>query len=94
MTVLCLGGCGTLIASGSRCPACTPRSGSTRRWRELRLAVLARDGHLCQFPAGDGICGRPAEHVDHVTPVSRGGTDYPGNLRAACAQHNLSKGAR
>jgi 5-methylcytosine-specific restriction endonuclease McrA len=31
--------------------------------------------------------------VDHVLPVSRGGTSELGNLRIACYAHNTSRGA-
>ena len=82
----CLGGCGALINSGSYCPRCRPRNGSTRRWRNTRLRILTRDGWTCQ------ICGAPAEHVNHVQPVLWGGNDNPDNLRATCADCNLSKG--
>lgn len=62
------------------------RNGSTRAWRALRAQVLARDRWTCQ------LCGAPAEHVDHVCPVASGGEDHPSNLRATCADCNLSKG--
>jgi len=62
------------------------RHGSTRAWRQLREQILARDRHRCR------ICGKPAAHVDHITPVASGGTEHPGNLRALCANCNLEKG--
>jgi hypothetical protein len=36
------------------------------RWARLRLQVLERDGHRCQFPR----CGRPASDVHHIAPRS------------------------
>ena len=75
--------CGT-PSNGSRCPA-HARGGSTRQWRTLREQILARDCFQCR------LCGHRAEHVDHVVPVSRGGTDSPGNLRATCAGCNLGR---
>lgn len=66
-------------------------------WQHTRRAVLARDGERCQLRrlAGWGpTCGRPAEHVDHLMPVSWGGSSDASNLRAACARCNLRKGAR
>lgn len=83
----CLGGCGTLINSGSYCPRCKPRNGSTRRWRTLREQILARDTWTCQ------ACGRSAAHIDHITPVDAGGSDRPSNLQALCADCNLEKAA-
>jgi 5-methylcytosine-specific restriction protein A len=56
-------------------------AGSNRRqrlpinWPALRVMVLERDGRICW------ICGKPgADQVDHVLPVSRGGSDHPNNL--------------
>ena len=51
----------------------------------LRRMIMERDEGRCRY------CGRPAEHVDHVLPYSRGGSDDPGNLVAACAPCNLDK---
>ena len=39
-------------------------------------------------------CGAPAEHLDHITPLVRGGTDHPTNLQPRCADCNLTKGGR
>ena len=33
-------------------------------------------------------------HVDHVTPLSRGGSDWPRNLQLLCAPCNLAKGSK
>ena len=61
----------------------------------LRYRVLARDRFRCQVcgrsPATDTTC---VLHVDHVTPVSRGGETVESNLRALCAECNLGKGSR
>lgn len=68
--------------------------GSTRAWRQLRELILVRDDGLCQVPLADGrTCLQPASHVDHVLPRSRGGDDSPANLRAACRDCNLRRGA-
>lgn len=59
-----------------------PRTGSTRAWRELRDRIL-RESDICH------ICGEPgADAVDHVIPVSRGGTNHRDNLRPA--HHNVA----
>lgn len=39
-------------------------------------------------------CGAVATEVDHVLPVSRGGTNVEENLAPACAPCNQSKGSR
>lgn len=39
-------------------------------------------------------CGAPAEHVDHIRPLARGGFEIESNLVAACSACNLSKGAK
>lgn len=57
----------------------------------IRFQVLQRDGFTCQY------CGRrpPAVrlHVDHIVPKSRGGSDNPDNLQAACTRCNHGKAA-
>lgn len=37
------------------------------------------------------LCGEPWEHMDHVIPLSRGGTHWPSNIRPACAPCNRRK---
>lgn len=83
-------GCPTLTRT-AHCPQHTVhRSGrsTSRRWARLRATMLATHP-LC------AICGkRPATTVDHITPVSRGGTDAPDNLQPACWPCNQAKGNR
>ncbi|WP_043648043.1 HNH endonuclease [Nocardia thailandica] len=55
--------------------------------RALADDIRARDQHTCQ--AAD--CGAFGHEVDHITPVSAGGTDDPGNLRTLCAEHHRAK---
>lgn len=50
--------------------------------RENRRAYY---GGLCW------MCGKPAEHLDHVKPLSKGGSHLPCNLRPACASCNYKK---
>ena len=50
-----------------------PRSG-----RQLRAGVLFRDTYTCV------LCGAGASEVDHVVPLSYGGTDAVSNLRSLC----------
>ncbi|WP_107984223.1 HNH endonuclease signature motif containing protein [Rhodococcus sp. OK519] len=58
----------------------------------VRRFVLHRDGYMCRI-RGDRCTGRAAE-VDHIVPVSRGGTDDPTNLRAACKACNAQENYR
>lgn len=37
------------------------------------------------------LCGEPANTIDHVIPVSSGGTNWPANLRPACQPCNSGK---
>ena len=59
---------------------------SKGQWRRLREAIFERDGRKCSY------CGATEDlAVDHVVPLSRGGTNDPGNLTPACKPCNSSK---
>lgn len=53
-----------------------------------RLDILIRWKNRCAY------CTAMAEHLDHVVPLSKGGTDTEDNMVPACAGCNLSKGAK
>lgn len=58
--------------------------------RGLRKEVFKRDGNRCVQ------CGAKKEdgatlHVDHIIPVSKGGTDELDNLQTLCSDCNLNK---
>lgn len=57
--------------------------------KRTRYEVLKRDSHTCRY------CGASAPDatltVDHVVPVSLGGSDAPDNLVAACRDCNAGK---
>jgi 5-methylcytosine-specific restriction endonuclease McrA len=53
-----------------------------------RTRILARWRNRCAY------CDRMAQHLDHVHPLSRGGEDVESNIIPACAECNLSKGAK
>ena len=57
-------------------------------WEKTREIIFSRDNYICRY------CGALAEHIDHVIPVCKGGTNDLDNLVAACASCNLSKGGR
>lgn len=62
---------------------------------DQRLQCFTRAGHRCEMSAFGLIrCQRPASHADHHYPYSKGGATSMVNAVAACARHNMSKGAR
>ncbi len=44
-------------------------------------------GGKCWVPG----CGKLYEAIDHVIPLSRGGSNWPANLRPICHSHNSQK---
>jgi 5-methylcytosine-specific restriction endonuclease McrA len=80
------GPCRECIRERDRRRGSSSRRGYGSEWRRVRAAVLERDGHTCTY------CGQPANHVDHVVPRSKGGTDDLGNLVSSCEGCNKSKG--
>jgi 5-methylcytosine-specific restriction endonuclease McrA len=54
-----------------------------------RYKVMKRDGFSCSYCTASGV----PLHIDHVVPVSRGGTNAIGNLVTACERCNQGKGA-
>ena len=60
--------------------------------KKVRFEVFKRDKFTCQY------CGKMAPdvilHVDHIVPVSKGGTNDILNLVTSCQDCNLGKGAR
>lgn len=71
----------------------TDRRYRTKRWQRARLRVLNRDAWICRVVQG---CPEPATVADHIIPAHDGMPDAlffgPGNLRAACRNHNLARG--
>jgi len=80
------------------------------RWRKKNAKHLAdyyqktRSKRLAQSKAynrenpagrcGACRCAMRDYHVDHVIPISRGGSDNPENLQLLCPPCNLSKGSK
>lgn len=52
-------------------------------WEKLRKRILARDKHLCQ-PCKRANRIKAGNHVDHIKPKAKGGTDDEGNLEVIC----------
>ena len=65
--------------------------GYTKRWHKVRRLYMA--GHpLSEDPFGvHGAWSVPGQHVDHVVPLSRGGSDEESNLQTLCASCHSKK---
>jgi hypothetical protein len=58
-------------------------------WYIVKTIVRARDDNTCAY------CGSTRKpHVDHIVPVSRGGSNAFENLATSCGQCNQSKGPK
>lgn len=58
-------------------------------WENVKMYVRARDKYSCQYC---GVVMPPDLEVDHIVPRSRGGSNRPDNLVAACYGCNQRKG--
>lgn len=66
--------------------------------QEKRLAIYIRDNFICQhcqlnlqtIQPGDGL----RIELDHLTPVSKGGSNHQSNLVTSCSKCNLERGDR
>lgn len=60
-----------------------------------RPRILRRDRHVCQWPLDTGgICGEPANQVDHKIPAYLGGPEVDENYWALCEWHHNKKTGR
>lgn len=69
------------VATSQRAKALRREFGGTLSTVELRCALE----QPCAY------CGLPSEHVEHCTPLSRGGTNAVDNIVGACESCNLLK---
>lgn len=58
-----------------------------KMWRKISKEVFERDDYTCQY------CGKIGGilEVDHITPISKGGSNLPGNLATSCRKCNRQK---
>lgn len=62
------------------------RARATATTKKHRSTIFARDGHKCR------ICGASDNLVlDHITPISKGGSDETSNLQTLCWSCNSRK---
>jgi 5-methylcytosine-specific restriction protein A len=86
-------GCPEIVFGANYCPThkLPAWENSTRNkknppgWARTRSTILHRANNTCAY------CGAYATEVDHVTPVSQGGTHHASNLVAACTNCNKQK---
>lgn len=57
----------------------------------MELSLIERDGYICNW---DGCDCELDLHVDHIIPLSKGGSDDLDNLQLLCKRHNCVKGTR
>ena len=69
--------CGVLTNHGGSCQR-HARNGSTRQWRNVRAAVIARDGGCSRCGTLLGL------HAHHIRARAHGGAATPENLEVLC----------
>ena len=63
-----------------------------QEWAELSRQVIERDGWICSYCDIDTSISDVRHAIDHVYPLSRGGTNELDNLCMSCQPCNSSKG--
>lgn len=61
-----------------------------KQWLDLRDKVIARDGYVCAYCLSE----EGPFSIDHIWPVSRGGSHELTNMTVACTHCNSSKGSK
>jgi 5-methylcytosine-specific restriction endonuclease McrA len=56
-------------------------------------AILKRQRYKCA-ECGTSVKSKKNRHIDHITPLALGGSNWPWNLQILCPACNLSKGAK
>jgi len=81
----------------SNTPADRRRSDATYanpEYRRARPIAWRRAGGRCELVINGRRCGSTkGAQVDHITPVSQGGTHALTNLRVLCGEHHRAKTA-
>lgn len=68
------------------------KSRASSEWKLIRLQIAARDGLVCHYCR---VTVKPSSFtVDHIVPVTKGGTDNLSNLVACCRSCNSKKGVK
>lgn len=82
-------GCNRYAKSGGMCPLHTAALKHQRDADRYLFAQMCREAKTC------AVCGKPRTEddpfaVDHITPLSAGGTSVPANLRVVHRSCNNS----
>lgn len=72
-------------------PECEKMVRRAQDWAYCRYLILFAGG---KYFAPCALCGGPAFQVDHIVPVSLGGTGDAENLRALCERCHKEESAR
>ena len=69
------------------------RMSRSKAWRRALVAAANGRCHYCNRPGVSAEIGPDDRvwHVDHKTPIARGGSDHDDNLVLACKRCNLTK---
>lgn len=62
---------------------------SSRPWQRVRWRIMVRDGFTCQLCKR--LCDPSGIEIDHIVPLSKGGTDADDNLRTCCIACNQDR---
>ena len=66
-----------------------PRIGTDKKYVQLKAKLHKKYGEVCWY------CGLPldgkSQHIDHIIPKSRGGSDEEHNRALACSFCNMAK---
>jgi hypothetical protein len=76
-------------AGKGKLPGWAYQRGEQYGWENVKMYVRARDKYRCQYC---DVVMPPDLEVDHIVPRSRGGSNRPANLVAACHDCNAKKG--
>lgn len=67
------------------------RRAALRRGAEGYCSLTQLQARIDYYGGLCWICGDPMEAIDHVKPLSKGGTEWPANLRPICTSCNSKK---
>ena len=65
---------------------------ASNNWKSIRLQIAARDGLVCHYC--EAVVKPASFTVDHIVPVTKGGTEDLSNLVACCRSCNSKKGVK